>query len=249
MQVAAIYDIHGNLPALEAVLEEIDSIGVDRIVVGGDMIPGPFPNETINLLRSITLPTYFISGNGERETIALLDGKETNVPKRFHDELIWNGRQLDAAQRDFIVELASNVKMELPALGEIMFCHATPSNDSDIFTKNTAVEVLAPIFKDCPNYVVCGHTHMQFDRMIGNVRVLNAGSVGMAFGASDAQWLLIEDCFELRNTSYDKPDAIKRIHASKYPDAENFIARYVASHPSESEMLALFESASIGDAG
>jgi diadenosine tetraphosphatase ApaH/serine/threonine PP2A family protein phosphatase len=88
--------------------------------------------------------------------------------------------------------------------------------------------------------VVCGHTHMQFDRMIGTTRVVNAGSVGMPFGEPGAYWLLLGPDVELRHTSYDLKRAAERIRQTDYPQAEDFAARYVLQPPSEGEMLEVF---------
>ena len=81
--------------------------------------------------------------------------------------------------------------------------------------------------------VVCGHTHMQFDRTIGRIRVLNAGSVGMPFGGPGAYWLLLGPDVQLRHTSYDLAKAAERIRATKYPQAQDFAARNVLEPPSE----------------
>src|SRR5256885_2695544 len=90
MPVAAIYDIHGNLPALEAVLQEIRQAEVDRIVVGGDVVPGPMPRETLASLFELDIPVDFIQGNGEREMLALMAGADTGgVPERFRDVVRW----------------------------------------------------------------------------------------------------------------------------------------------------------------
>ena len=242
MLVAAIYDIHGNLPALESVLDEINSISVDRIVVGGDILPGPFPVETIELLRSVRIPIDFISGNGERETLELLAGKESRLPQSVQDAMTWNGRQLNTQQQEFVGNFPETLRLTLPQVGEVLFCHASPRNDNDIFTKNTPDKNIASLFLDSPQMVVCGHTHMQFDRRVGNVRVINAGSVGMAFGSNDAQWLLIGNDFQFKSTEYDIVLAGERIRSSDYPDSENFVSNYVENHPSESEMIAMYES-------
>ncbi|MFL5520719.1 MAG: metallophosphoesterase family protein, partial [Gemmatimonadales bacterium] len=84
MRVAALYDIHGNLPALEAVLAEARHAGVDEIIVGGDVVPGPMPRETLAALLELDVPVRFIRGNGDREVAALMAGGEpTNVPEPF----------------------------------------------------------------------------------------------------------------------------------------------------------------------
>ena len=96
MRVAAIYDIHGNLPALEAVLQDIRQAEVDHIVVGGDVLPGPMPRETITCLCDLDIPVQFIQGNGDREVLALMRGTETNtVPELFREVMRWTARQLD----------------------------------------------------------------------------------------------------------------------------------------------------------
>ncbi len=123
----------------------------------------------------------------------------------------------------------------------MLFCHATPRNDTEIFTRRTAEERLRPIF-DGLNVplVVCGHTHMQFDRMIGKTRVVNAGSVGMPFAEPGAYWLLLGPDIQLRHTSYNLANAVDRIRATKYPQAEAFAARNVLQPPSERDMLDIF---------
>src|SRR5208282_2703574 len=95
MRVAAIYDIHGNLPALEAVLQDIRQAEVDHVVVGGDVFPGPMPRETIACLLDLDIPVQFIQGNGDREVLARMRGTETgNVPEQFRESLRWVAQQL-----------------------------------------------------------------------------------------------------------------------------------------------------------
>src|SRR2546421_12293030 len=93
-RVAAIYDIHGNLSALEAVLEDIRQAGVDRIVVGGDVIPGPMPRETLACLLNLEIPVQFIQGNGEVAVLAEMAGKDSGVPKQYREVMRWNAEQL-----------------------------------------------------------------------------------------------------------------------------------------------------------
>jgi diadenosine tetraphosphatase ApaH/serine/threonine PP2A family protein phosphatase len=91
--------------------------------------------------------------------------------------------------------------------------------------------------------VVCGHTHMQFDRSIGDVRVVNAGSVGMPFGDPGAYWLLLGPNVQFRRTAYDLTTAADRIRATDYPGADEFAARNVLSPPLERDMLELYARA------
>ncbi len=242
MRVAALYDIHGNLPALEAVLREIDRIGVDRIVIGGDVVPGPMPSETILFLRDLEIPISFIQGNGDRETLAWRRGEESSVtPEPYRETMRWVARQLSLEDERLLSSWPETLRIEIPDLGEVLFCHATPRNDTEIFTRLTPEDRLLSIFEGGgASVVVCGHTHMRFDRTIGKTRVVNAGSVGMPFGEAGADWLLLGPGVELRHTPYDLEKAAERIRGTEYPQAEEFAARNVLQPPSEAEMLEIF---------
>ncbi|MFZ1398175.1 MAG: metallophosphoesterase, partial [Candidatus Promineifilaceae bacterium] len=90
MRIAAVYDIHGNLPALEAVLSEIVKESVDCIVVGGDVVAGPLPNESLQLLQSLDIPTQFIRGNAESELLRHLAGEPPGgLSERANEEARW----------------------------------------------------------------------------------------------------------------------------------------------------------------
>jgi len=240
--VAAIYDIHGNLPALEAVCADVRHAGADLVVVGGDVLPGPMPRETMACLLNLDVPVRFIHGNGDREVLAARRGIETGaVPERFREAMRWNAAQLRPGDEDLLAGWPSTLAIQVDGLGEVLFCHATPRNDTEIFTRLTPDERLLPIFAavDAP-VVVCGHTHMQFDRTIGRTRVINAGSVGMPFGEPGAYWLLLGPGVQFRHTPYDLAAAAERIRATAYPQAEEFAARHVLRPPSEAEILAAY---------
>jgi len=246
MRVAAIYDIHGNLPALEAVMQEIRLAGVDQVVVGGDVLPGPMPGETLDYLLKLNTPTRFIYGNGERAMLAQMADKDPGVPERFRDSLRWVAQQLQPEYEQILASWPMTVRIEVQGLGEVLFCHATPRNDTEIFTRLTPEERLLSVFEgvDAP-FVVCGHTHMQFDRMVGKTRVVNAGSVGMPFGEPGAYWLLLGDDIQFRHTRYDLKSAAQRIRETKYPLAEDFAAHNILQPPSEAETLESFGQAEI----
>ena len=247
MRVAAVYDVHGNLPALEAVLEDIRQAGVDQIVVGGDVLPGPMPSETIRALLDLDIPTTFIRGNGDREVLAQLNGTESGaVPEQFREVMRWTASQLDSVHRRLLASWPETLRVQIGGLGEVLFCHATPRSDTEIFTRLTRDDRLQPLFEglNVP-LVICGHTHMQFDRMIGGVRVVNAGSVGMPFGEPGAYWLLLGPDVQLRHILYDFATAAERIRETPYPQAQEFAARNVLQPPSESEMLAILGRAEL----
>jgi putative phosphoesterase len=242
MRVAAIYDIHGNLPALEAVLHEISQKKVDHIVVGGDVLPGPMPRETLECLRNLDVPTHFIYGNGEVAVLQQMAGNEPSaVPQAFRPIISWTAQQLHPEHQQWLSIWPKTVTLEITHLGPVLFCHATPQNENDIFTRLTPDDRLPPLFKNLrAAIVVCGHTHMQFDRRIGHTRILNAGSVGMPFGKSAAHWLLLGPDIQFRQTNYDLANAAERIRSSAYPQAEDFAARNILNPPTEQQMLEIF---------
>src|SRR5579864_2831635 len=168
MRVAAIYDIHGNLPALEAVLDEIHTAKVDLIVVGGDVLPGPMPRETIDCLLDLKIPTQFIRGNGDREVLAQKATGTSAVPDQYREMMRWVAQQLTPDDERLIAAWPATLRMQVDGLGEVLFCHATPRNDTEIFIRTTSEERLAPVIEGLAvSAVVCGHTHMQFDRTLG----------------------------------------------------------------------------------
>ena len=247
MRVAAIYDIHGNLPALEAVLRDIHEAKVDHLVVGGDVLPGPMPRETLARLLQLDIPVQFIVGNGDRVVREQMAGRESSeVPEQFREVIRWNAQQLHPEDEQRLAGWPRTVRVQVRGLGDVLFCHATPRNDVEIFTRLTSEDRLAPVFEgvDVP-VVVCGHTHMQFDRTIGKIRVVNAGSVGMPFQDPGAYWLLLGPDVQLRHTSYDLANAAERIRATTYPQAEDFAARNVLQPPSEASILEMFSHAEL----
>ena len=247
MRIAVIYDVHGNLPALEAVLQEIRTIGVDLIVSGGDVIPGPMPVETLACLLDLDTPVQFIQGNGEVAVLAELAGTgASTLPEQAREVVRWTAQQLSPEHERVFASWPKTLRVALPGLGELLFCHATPRNENECFTRLTLEERLLPIFEGLNVVmVVCGHTHMQFDRMVGETRVVNAGSVGMPFGKPGADWLLLGPEVQLRHTTYDLTPAAERIRNTKYPQSQDFVARNMLQPPSEEEMLKLFARAEL----
>jgi predicted phosphodiesterase len=220
---------------------------VDLIVVGGDVVPGPMPRDVLRCLLHLDVQTRFISGNGEREVLAQIHGVESAaIPETFRDVMRWNASEVRRGFQDVLAGWPALARVSINGIGRVLFCHATPQSDSDIFLRTTPEERLAPIFGPADaDVVVCGHTHMQFDRMVGSTRVVNAGSVGMPFGHRGAYWLLLGPGVELRTTSYDFEAAAARVRATSYPQAEAFASGSILHPPTESAMLEAFACASL----
>jgi predicted phosphodiesterase len=245
MRIAALYDIHGNIAALEAVLAEVAATGVDGVIVGGDVVPGPFPGACYAALGRLETPVTRIRGNGDHDTLRVLRGEApTRMPPPVVDALRWVAARVPEELRA-IGELPLTARVTDAAGGPFLFCHATPRDDFEIFTERTPESRLLPVFDPVDaTVVVCGHTHMQFDRRVGDVRVLNAGSVGMPLGEPGAFWALIdEDGVHLRRTSYDVATAQEAIDASGYP-----LPYPVREPKSAEEMMEKFEVVAIGGA-
>ena len=190
MRIATLYDVHGNLPALEAVLAEIPADAT--IVVGGDVVlGGTHPSETLERLRGLGDRVVWIRGNVDRE---LKPGEPGLAPAELLDA---TRAALTDEQIEFLYERPPTAQID-----RVLFCHATPRNDLDIFTERTLEERLTEIFAGIDaDVVVCGHTHMQFERIIAGKRVINSGSVGMPYeNEPGAYWTLD---LEHRRTGYD----------------------------------------------
>jgi predicted phosphodiesterase len=252
MRVAVLYDIHGNLPALEAILQELRQADVDHVVVGGDVVPGPMPRETLRRLLDLHLPMQFIHGNGELAMLAQMaaaDASEVTywgttsgapLPETFLEVYRWTAQQLQPEYELVLASWPKTLRLEIGGLGKVLFCHSTPRSETELFTRLTAEELLLPLFAKLQvSVVVCGHTHMQFDRMVGRTRVVNAGSVGMPYGAPGAYWLLLGPDVQLQYTPYDLIKAAERIQQTNYPQAQSFANEILQPSPEE-EMLALF---------
>jgi predicted phosphodiesterase len=200
------------------------------------------PLETIKCLLDLDIPVEFIQGNGDREVLARMRGAESNnLPEQVREVMRWVAQQLHPEDERLLASWPKTLRVQIRELGEAMFCHATPRNDTEIFTRLTPEDRLLPVFEGLAvSVVVCGHTHMQFERTIGGIRVLNAGSVGMPFGEPGAYWLLLGPDVQLRHTRYDLAKAAERIRDTKYPQAQDFAARNVLEPPSEVETLEAF---------
>jgi putative phosphoesterase len=228
VRVAALYDIHGNLPALEAVLAEVEREGVDAIVVGGDIVAGPpQPREAVELVRSLP-NAHCIRGNADR----LFDDEFAG-----DEGLAWLLERLDGEQARWLAGLPFSV-----VLGDTLYVHATPVDDTTIVTELTTDEKLAGLLAGVEQRrVVAGHTHMQLERRVGETLFVNAGSVGRPYeGRTGAYWAILDDGVELRRTEYDLEQAARLVRASGHPRAEEIAAENIVVSPPREEALEVF---------
>ena len=213
MRILALYDIHGNPDALDAVLADPRAANPDAVVVGGDVVPGAFAAAVLDRLDTLSETlggkVHWLRGNGEREVAAAVDGP----PQAAGD----NAAEMSAYSADELGPERARPLGDLPltvTVDGVLFCHATPRSDEELVTRISAPERWSEVLAGVDAaLVVAGHTHQQDDRMVEGVRFINAGSVGLPYeGDGDARWLWIEDGVpELRRTAYDAAGAGRRM--------------------------------------
>jgi predicted phosphodiesterase len=239
VRIAALYDVHGNLPALEAVLADPRCAEADVVVCGGDLVVGPYPAECLDALEARVGRVRFLTGNCDREAVETPEGGELGAAARWSNERLGPERAARVSRWPLTVEL------EVPELGDALFCHATPTSDLPILTRITPEADVARALDDVDaDVVVCGHTHVQYDRTIGPVRLVNAGSVGMPYeGSGDARWALLTDGrLELVTTAYDTDAALERLERPGFPLFEQWFVGSLRGEIGAEEATASFES-------
>ena len=245
MRVAALYDIHGNLPALEAVLADLEREPVDTIVVGGDVLWGPFQSECISLL--LDAGSLFLSGNCERDVLAgTNDGGRTQPVEAT---AAWCQQQLEPSIQKLVRGWPGTIELDVEGLGRVLFCHATPRSDEEILTRQTpdgdVVAALAGVHADV---VVNGHTHVQDDRELpGAPRLVNAGSVGLPYqGRRGAHWAILGPEVDLRRTLYDVETALESLCTSGFPSVEEIFSESLRGEVTAESATAHFEAKRLG---
>jgi predicted phosphodiesterase len=239
MRIAVLCDIHGNLPALQAVLAEVEEAGVDLVVFGGDVAAGPMPVETIEVLAAYSRPARFVRGNADRQMVESFDG----MPRAGNPSDRWLASVLNRAHRDFLSTFEPSVEVAVDGLGLVICCHAgLDSDEVPIITPATPDDVIAEALASAHGkLVVAGHTHMQFDRRVANGRMVNAGSVGKPYADQPgAYWALLGLEVELRRTAYDFAAAADAVRGSGIPQREEWAAE-VLRPPTAEEAITVFE--------
>jgi putative phosphoesterase len=176
MRVAVLADIHANLPALDAVLENIDAAGVDAIVINGDIATGPTPAETRDRLADLREKAIWVRGNADRELVAAYEGRlDPDLPEAAREPTEYCASRLESRHRNLLADLPLSMVMDVPGLGPVRFCHATTRSDTEIVLVDSQVERYRDSFADTDERtVVLGHTHMPFDRLADRRRLRQA---------------------------------------------------------------------------
>lgn len=237
--VAVLSDIHGVLPALDAVLAEPDVQGADCIVLNGDVAAGPQPSAVMDRLVALDGRAVWVRGNADRELVALARGGGTTAHSDINE---WAASQLSSEHVGRLAELPHPVVLDVVGFGSVLFCHGTPRSDEEVVLVDTRaerwVEVLSELSGEV-GVVVLGHTHMPFFREVDRRLIVNPGSVGMPYGSVGAHWALLRDgAVSLRTTSFDVDGAVATIALqSAYPGAAEWANEYVRALNSDIDAL------------
>jgi putative phosphoesterase len=225
VNVLALYDIHGNIDALDAVLADPRAADPDAVVVGGDAVPGPFAGAALDRLASLSVPVHWVRGNGEREVAAAVGAPEPEPGDWAAITGAITAAELGDERAPALGELPLTVELD-----GVLYCHASPRRDDELLTRLSPParweEALAHVEA---RVVVAGHTHQQDDRRVGEVRFINAGSVGLPYeGDGAARWLWVADGEpELRSTAYDAARAGARLLEAGWPDERSIRASLI----------------------
>jgi len=218
MRVAVLADIHGNLPALEAVLRDVEAADVDAVVLNGDLADGPMPAETMDTLEQLGERAIWVRGNSDRSLAEAFDGTfqptglAANAPPEYY---AWCAQRITKAHRDRLARLPLCVTLDIDGLGPVAFCHGTARDDNEFLLVDSPVSQYRDAFASTPERtVVIGHTHMPFDRLVDTRRIINPGSVGLPYGHAGAAWALLGPDVILRRTLYDSRAAAAALSAA-----------------------------------
>ena len=227
MRVAALADVHGNAPALAAVLEEVERERPDLVVFCGDLTWGSLPQETLGLVHALEIPARFVRGNADRLVGSDFEGRGQ-----------WMATEHTPDDIAFLQAFEQTVLVDVDGLGPTCFAHGSPRSDEECVTLRTPDERVRDFTDGIDARVfVTAHTHMQFDREVAGVRLLNPGSVGLPYETSPgAYWALLGPDVELRRTDYDVEGAIEQMLMTADPRAE-LIAEMMRTPPSQDEVV------------
>jgi putative phosphoesterase len=234
-KLAIISDIHGNLPALEATLNDIAKHNIQTIVCLGDVASfGPQPKETLLRIQALNCP--MVMGNADIELLEPVQNEISKENRWFADVKQWCAEQLDELDKKFIRTFKPNITLTVDGLS-ILAYHGSPKSYNDLISATTPDETLDILFeKTSADVYMGGHTHEQFIRRYKATRVVNPGSVGLPFvvragegiNTCVAEYAILE-VFEnqpnvtLRRVRYDSKALQHAAQRSGMPHANHWI--------------------------
>ncbi len=220
-RVALLADVHGNAPALAAVLAELEREPVDLVVVAGDVSWGSLVDETVALAQGLGPRAAFVRGNAERALLELEAGTRGGEQGPTERER-WMLERHDGAALGFLRSFHEQALVEVEGLGLVRVCHGSPRSDTECVTDATPEERVREFMEGVAEGVVAtAHVHVQFDRRVAGVRSLSPGSVGLPYeGRPGAYWALLGPDVQLRRTAYDVAETTAAYLATDDPARE-----------------------------
>jgi predicted phosphodiesterase len=227
VRVATLADVHGNAPALAAVLEEVERESPDLVVFCGDLTWGSLPQETLALVRGLRIPARFVRGNADRMVGVETEGRG-----------LWMTAQHTAEDLAFLTGFEPTVSVDVDGLGPTCFSHGSPRSDEELVTERTPPERVREFMNGVSEQVVVtAHTHVSYDRRVDDIRLLNPGSVGLPYeGRPGAFWALLGPDVEFRRTDYDFEETVELMRATDDPRAE-VVVEMMLNPPSRQEAI------------
>jgi predicted phosphodiesterase len=229
MRVAALADVHGNAPALAAVLEEVNRVQPDLVVFCGDLTWGSLPQGTLALVRGLEVAARFVRGNADRMVGVETEGRGP-----------WMTAQHSPGDLAFLATFEPTVSIDVDGLGPTCFSHGSPRSDEECVTRETPVERVREFMAGRDEkVVVTAHVHVQYERTVGGIRCVGPGSVGLPYeGATGlAFWALLGPDVDLRRTAYDHEAALAQMRQTDDPRIET-IAELMLAPPSREDAIA-----------
>lgn len=230
--------MHGNAPALEAVLTELAAAGIDLVVFGGDLTWGPLPEETRQLVEPLAPRSVFVRGNADRALVRCAERLDAGEAAGLSEREAWLARRHSQATRALLESFVPQAVVDIAGLGRVRFCHGSPRSDEELVTPATPEARMKALLASVTETVlVSAHTHLQFDRRVAGIRSINPGSVGMPYaGRPGAYWALLGPDVELRRTEYDLDETVRRYRASGDPASEQMV-ELLLDAPSPEEVI------------
>ena len=206
----------------------------ETIVVAGDTAHGPWPAEVLDLLEE--RGALCVRGNADREVIERSD--------RYGPLAPWSADRLGEQRLRVAAGWPLVRELDVDGLGRLFICHSTPASEDPIYTRITPEEEVLELFAGVEaDVVVCGHTHMQYDRVLSSgLRIVNPGSVGMPYeGERGAYWALLGPDVRFRRTDYDAGATVAAIEATAAP-VDELLTGYLVEPPDAESTTEYFES-------
>lgn len=227
MRIAVISDIHSNILALKAVLEDIDQRQVDTVVCAGDLVGyAPFPDEVIDLLREkeiICVMGNYDDAVGNARLVCGCDFKDAKAQELGERSIAWTREHVSEENKEFLRNLPTEIHFKAGKYN-VKFVHGSPRRLNEYLCEDISDEYLKELlFESNADVLVCGHTHIPYHKTLDSDKhVINAGSVGKPkHGDPQSVYALVEIDknvkVEFQKVSYEFESVARYIEASGLP--------------------------------